>query len=257
MIAELNNSGSSTGSSLRNVFSRASSRIQSLRSSQSTETLECSEEFERSRYFRSFSKRNKNKNYAKSLSRDVSDAEDAVASVVATGNNGVRVHLEVPYHRQGSPSLGARIAQSDYADPSVLFSESRRNLMKAESSCTMNSHQEGEAVEDEMDSFYEKSFEIIENYAETEEAFRDSAIFSDGDSAAEAAPTKKAPPPIPTKKKNRKPTVAQKPAHLKLRARIAKISPTNEKAEDDVSAGQSQVGWVRKMVGQLQAHVDV
>ncbi|XP_058809718.1 uncharacterized protein LOC131674914 [Phymastichus coffea] len=262
---ESNNDGTTTtmtittGSSLRNVFSRASSRIQSLRSSQSTETLDCSEEFERSRYFRSFSKRNKHKNSIKSSSRDVSDAEDAVASIVATGNNGVRVHLEVPYHRQGSPSLGARIAQSDYADPSVLFSENRKTLLKAESSCPMYSqHEREKVVENELDSFYEKSFETIENYAETEEAFRDSAIFSDGDSAAEAAPTKKVPPPIPMKKKIRKPVVTQKPAHLKLRARIARVSPTKEKpTEDDVSAGQSQIGWVKKMVGQLQAQVDV
>lgn len=67
-----------------------------------------------------------------------------------------------------------------------------------------------------------------------------------------------------------KPAVAQKPAHLKLRARIVKcrgprvVVPGKGDGEgrgervreDDVSAGQSQVGWVKKMVGQLQAQVD-
>ena len=290
--------GSLSGSSLRNVFSKAGSRLQGLRSSLSTETLECSEEVDRTRYFRSFSKRGK-KSSSKSSSRDAaSDAEETVNCVVS-GTNGTQLRIELPYHKQGSPSLGARIAQADYADPAVLFADSRRNL----SSCTeCNSSKNSENVEEgeneeedevfetteeavEGDSFYERSFETIENYVEghAEEAFRDSAIFSDVDDSSlksADASSKKIPPPVPVKRKirrsvgvsNDKPAVAQKPAHLKQRTRIvkcreAKIAPAKAGIgkesgktggkEDDVSAGQSQVGWVKKMVGQLQAQVDV
>lgn len=295
------------------MLSKAGSRLQGLRSSQSTEALECSEEIERTSYFRSFSKRGKNKNNAKSSSRDTitSDVEEVIGCVV-TNNSSSKLRLDqLPYHKQGSSSLGARIAQSDYADPIKLFAESRKNLLSSADS-TRSVH-ENEEVDDghdevfetveeaiealESDSFYEKSFETIENYVEgeTEETFRDSAIFSDVDDSSfkstETATTggsaRKVPPPVPQKRKIRrsigvaseKPAVTQKPAHLKLRTRIVKcrgsrvvsakaVSSTEKEVvenntgevavvrEDDVSSGQSQVGWVKKMVGQLQAQVD-
>ncbi|OXU31347.1 hypothetical protein TSAR_012692 [Trichomalopsis sarcophagae] len=306
-----------SSSSIRSVLSKAGSRLQGLRSSQSTEALECSEEIERTRYFRSFSKRGKNKNSIKSSSRDTitSDVEEVVGCVVTNNNSSSKLRLDhLPYHKQGSSSLGARIAQSDYADPIKLFAESRRNLLSsADSTRSVVDNEEADDGHDEVfetveeaiealesDSFYEKSFETIENYVEgeTEETFRDSAIFSDVDdsslksteAATNVGSARKVPPPVPQKRKLRrsigvvseKPAVTQKPAHLKLRARIVKCrgsrtvpakaantgSTENKEMivdnaggatvvrEDDVSSGQSQVGWVKKMVGQLQAQVD-
>ncbi|XP_014214954.1 uncharacterized protein LOC106644103 [Copidosoma floridanum] len=292
-----------SSSSLRSVLSKAGSRLQGLRSSRSTEMLECSsEEVERVGYFRSFRQRNKNK---QQTNKSISDVDEMVGCVSA------RSRFEpIPYHKQGSPSLGARIAQADYADPTILFSESRRNLAARESQAAAAAaaaeakQAEEEEVFDiveegveahESDSFYERSFETIENYvdAESEEVFRDSAIFSDADDSSiklnetvTAVSSTKVILPVPTKKKikrntvvvGEKPAITQKPAHLKLHARIVKcrgprIVPkstdattmtdrekSNEsedtKKNDDVSAGQNQVGWVKRMVGQLQAQVD-
>lgn len=267
-----------SSSSLLSVFSRAGSR---LKSSQSTEVLECStEDMERSRYFRSFGKRNKHKNNGTKST----DAEVTIGCVPSSSKHRLD-HL--PYHKPGSSSIGARIAQSDYADPLVLFSESRKNLNNLTCRTKLQKDTSDEVTEAadtlESDSFYEKSFESIEDYADSQEGtFRDSAIFSDvDDSSLKSNETSmKVPPPVPTKKKIRrnvivgdKPALTQKPAHLKLRAKIVRCRETvPEKMpvteirenlensvsakEDDVSSGQSQVGWVKKMVGQLQAHVD-
>lgn len=256
-----------------------------MKSSQSTEVLECTEEFERSRYFRSFGKRSKQKsNVTKST-----DFEGIIGCVPSSS----KFRLDhLPYHKLGSSSIGARIAQSDYADPIALFSESRKNLNNLSDTSTpkdTNKEAPEPADDPEDDSFYEKSFDTIEDYAECqEEAFRDSAIFSDVDDSSlksNETSTTKVPPPVPAKSKIRrsvivgeKPALTQKPAHLKLRARLVRCrdmsktvpekTPVNEvtkKAdnqesakEDDVSAGQSQVGWVKKMVGQLQqsSHVE-
>lgn len=283
----------------------------------------------------------KKKHKFKSSRESSSDVEEMVSHIP----NGARISRSpLLYYKQGSSSLGARIAQSDYADPSTLFSENKRielaeskqNLLEKNDSRDNNEEKmkamkDAEVVEDkklndaekleenleekleerkferqdsEMDSFYERSFETIENYVDVdvEDAFRDSAIFSDGEDtltirssliefeeAINRVPIKsKIAPPIPAKKRwdinspkiecevKPKPVVMQKPEHLKLRTKIFKNSdaeksinsplqaeieklnkckvPLSEIEEtDDVSAGQSQAGWVKKMVGQLQS----
>lgn len=168
--------------------------------------------------------------------------------------------------------------------------------------------------ESETDSFYERSFETIENYvdADVDDAFRDSAIFSDIEEVLVAKPLcnqnkeeyvrvkSKIAPPVPAKKRTDlslvnsqafsatakcKPSVAQKPEYLKVKStfrmqesdyRVSLKLPVPESTtcqypknsahyncmengseeRDDVSAGQSQAGWVRKIVGQLQGHVE-
>lgn len=305
----------------KNVLSKAGSRLQGLRNTLSTETLEYSDELDRTRYFPSLSvgkcqlkRRNKSK-HAKESSSDVEEL------VGCTGAFDQRVPML--YYKQGSSSLGARIAQSDYADPTILFAESKRNqsvssegvdqFKKTESDERDREEQEPcddkdtrERRESETDSFYERCFETIENYvdADADEAFRDSAIFSDVDEVfvaqqpiATTTPSAKAKvaPPIPAKKKQEtsslmskyKPNVAQKPDYLRVKSLLAKgnaigepevivdnatarLSPVigYQSADprdacnrdlanaDDVSAGQSQAGWVRKIVGQLQGHVE-
>lgn len=79
-------------------------------------------------------------------------------------------------YKQGSPSLGARIAQScsEYADPQTL-------MRRPEQDC----------------SFYEKSLAAA---LDEEEAFRDSAIFSDEHEEI-TEPPRKVPPPVPAKPK--------------------------------------------------------
>ncbi|XP_043281182.1 uncharacterized protein [Venturia canescens] len=310
---------------LKSVLSKAGSTIQGLRTTMSTETLESNDEFERRKYSRSLStgKSKKRSSKLRSSRESSSDLDDNSHVGCVSGNNG---NLKIPglYYKQGSSGLGARIAQSDYADPSFLFSESKRaELASAEVLNSTKSHDQpidsNDRRESETDSFYERSFETIENYvdAETDDAFRDSAIFSDTDEIMSTRQTNgsnndgiimtkaKIAPPVPAKKKSRnsiessylnaeesksKPVVAHKPSHLKIRGKIASrntgdstdrsqlvdshssknldfvnSSHTNRRKTDtnlteqdrnDVSAGQSQAGWVRKMVGQLQAHIE-
>ncbi|XP_072749790.1 uncharacterized protein Gefmeso isoform X2 [Anoplolepis gracilipes] len=322
-IYRANGSGGST--IFRNVLFKASSRLQGrLRNTMSTETLESNDELERTRYFRSFNvangkcskKRTKQaKQHAKELS---SDAEE----LVGCSSVGSISDQRVPqlYYKQGSSSLGARIAQSDYADPTILFAESKRihssstdvnqSFSKTDESEERdheeeeetNSNKDAERRESETDSFYERSFETIENYADADvdEVFRDSAIFSDVDEVfvmrQPTSPTlakMKIAPPIPAKRKQEtssialarcKPSVAQKPDYLKIKSVLAKghvvgdselkvtrrvntiyqsrddspisCNRNSEMDRDDVSAGQSQAGWVRKIVGQLQGHIE-
>ncbi|XP_070171760.1 uncharacterized protein Gefmeso isoform X1 [Polyergus mexicanus] len=310
----------------RNVLFKASSRLQGrLRNTMSTETLECNDELERTRYFRSLSVANgkcskRRTKHAKQYAREPSsDAEE----LVGCSSVGSISDQRVPqlYYKQGSSSLGARIAQSDYADPTILFAENKRiqsssidvkqSLNKIDQSEEKdrgeeeetNSNKDVERRESETDSFYERSFETIENYADADvdEVFRDSAIFSDVDevfvmrqsttTTTTAATKVKIAPPIPAKRKQKassmplarcKPSVAQKPDYLKIKSILAKghtgesevvtarmntiyqpqdDSPVNynrssEIDRDDVSAGQSQAGWVRKIVGQLQGHIE-
>jgi len=322
-IYRANGNGSSGSTIFRNVF-KAGSRLQGrLRNTMSTETLECNDELERTRYFRSLGAGGK---YAKRRTKQTkqhsrepsSDVEELMGCSSISDQR-----IPQLYYKQGSSGLGARIAQSDYADPTILFAESKR----AQSSPTENQskpdelaggdheEQEKEATsnkyielrESETDSFYEKSFEIIENYADADvdEAFRDSAIFSDVEEVfmlqqptamTTTTTTKiKIAPPIPLKKKQEtslisltkcKPNIAQKPDYLRIKpkewpkmvkehvandsddkivtnfASVANVthSPNNcswnVETDCDVSAGQSQAGWVRKIVGQLQGHVE-
>ncbi|XP_032666781.1 uncharacterized protein LOC116842136 isoform X2 [Odontomachus brunneus] len=316
----------------KSVLSKAGSRLQGLRNTMSTETLECSDELDRTRYFPSLSgkcqlkRRNKSK-HAKESSSDVEE----LVSCTSAGVSDQRVPLL--YYKQGSSSLGARIAQSDYADPAILFAENKRNQASSAADQFKKTESEGgereeedpcdkdttrERRESEADSFYERCFETIENYvdADVDEAFRDSAIFSDVDEVfvtQQPSPTAttmtmtapssmakaKVAPPIPAKKKQEtfsllsryKPNVAQKPDYLRVKSMFAKGNPVGdsevavgnitarlspstdyqslddgprgacnrdaaEANADDVSAGQSQAGWVRKIVGQLQGHVE-
>ncbi|KAG5319199.1 PKHG1 protein, partial [Pseudoatta argentina] len=315
--------GNSSGSTIfRSVF-KAGSRLQGrLRNTMSTETLECNDEVERTRYFRSLSSGGKYpKKRTKQTKQHAREPSSDVEELMSCSND---QRISQLYYKQGSSSLGARIAQSDYADPTILFAESKRaqsssvdiNQSKntAESErrdCEeeTGSNKDTEHHESETDSFYERSFETIENYADVDEAFRDSAIFSDVDEAfvirqstpattakmttmeAAAIAKTKIAPPVPAKKKQEmssikyKPNVAQKPDYLKIKS-LAKGHPAGnsetrvttrlvnvmaqqsldsssnnykrniEMDRDDVSAGQSQAGWVRKIVGQLQGHVE-
>ncbi|XP_018349106.1 PREDICTED: uncharacterized protein LOC108752631 isoform X1 [Trachymyrmex septentrionalis] len=314
--------GNSSGSTIfRSVF-KAGSRLQGrLRNTMSTETLECNDEVERTRYFRSLSSGGKYpKKRTKQTKQHAREPSSDVEELMGCSND---QRIPQLYYKQGSSSLGARIAQSDYADPTILFAESKRaqsssidiNQYKntAESErrdCEeeTGSNKDTEHHESETDSFYEKSFETIENYADVDEAFRDSAIFSDVDETfvmrqstpatttkmttmetAAAIAKAKIAPPVPAKKKQEmssiKPNVAQKPDYLKIKSLLARGHPAGnsetrvttrlvnvthqpldsssnnykrniEMDRDDVSAGQSQAGWVRKIVGQLQGHVE-
>lgn len=315
--------GNSNGSTIfRNVL-KAGSRLQGrLRNTMSTETLECNDEIERTRYFRSLSSGGK---YPKRRSKQAKQhARELSSDVEELINCSHDQRVPQLYYKQGSSSLGARIAQSDYADPSILFAESKRaqsssvnvnqskkTIESEKRNCEeeTDSNKDAERHESETDSFYERSFETIENYADADvdEAFRDSAIFSDVDevfvmrqstpamrtsttmtTAASTAKTKIA-PPVPAKKKQDlsvrcKPSVAQKPDYLKIKSLLARghtagdsesrvttrLNMTHqplhgssngynrniEMDREDVSAGQSQAGWVRKIVGQLQGHVE-
>ncbi|XP_047365394.1 uncharacterized protein LOC124955269 isoform X2 [Vespa velutina] len=376
----------------KNVLSKAGSRLQGLRNTLSTETLECSEEIERTKYFRSLSNgKSKRKGKSKHSRESSSDIEELVGCVPATGGPS---DYRIPslYYKQGSSSLGARIAQSDYADPTVLFAENKRNsneeTRKIKEKVKENNERDKVEEEDddgddddddeddddddeeeedeegssrgtncresETDSFYERSFEVIENYVDVdgEEVFRDSAIFSDADdvllmrtdtgggggggggggSGSGGATTssgnkQKVAPPVPAKKKSEcssvstifsnivqenntigKPYVAQKPDYLKIKSIFLRAQSNNSSSnsnsnsnsnnsnspeskisllrssfmkrdvdrkcttndvglieesgdignddKDDVSAGQSQAGWVKKIVCQLQGHVE-
>ncbi|XP_076396774.1 guanine nucleotide exchange factor in mesoderm isoform X2 [Megachile rotundata] len=299
-----NTSGSTI---FKNVLSKAGNRLQGLRNTMSTETLECSEELERTKYFRSLSTSKLKKKSKLKHSRESSSDVEELVGCTARGSSDLRIPSL--YYKQGSSSLGARIAQSDYADPSILFSESKRQLANSSQAKQEKKEDEENAEnrESETDSFYEKSFETIENYvdADVDEAFRDSAIFSDIEEVLVTRPLSedtsfksKVAPPIPAKKRTEslnpsgcnsskcKPTVAQKPDYLKVKSAFLKgqesdcktparspltegttyqcsttilqnsCAQNNSEDKDDVSAGQSQAGWVRKIVGQFQGHVE-
>lgn len=129
----------------------------------------------------------------------------------------------LPSYKQGSPSMGARLAAtastelSDYAVPvirqnpttvrgelrpdSVLSSSSVWTSSSSSSSNSSSSNREAMSVLEETtlnplpqesddlsgDSFYEKSFEAIESFLD-DEMFRDSAIYSEPEEGQEGAP---------------------------------------------------------------------
>ncbi|KAK0173907.1 hypothetical protein PV328_007044 [Microctonus aethiopoides] len=341
---------------LKNVLSKAGSRLQGLRSTVSAETLECADDFSRSTSYSRFygdMKIKKKKNKLR-LSRESSTDIDEPAHVgcIPAANSS----LQIPslYYKQGSSGLGARIAQADYADPSVLFFDTKRSELNLNESITSQSSAKSQMVKEENDEcdekrdrigsdgdgYYEKCFETIENYIDTEadDTFRDSAIFSDAEEIISAPqiisttasttsttttatsldvnesniPSRikvKIAPPVPIKRKPKiisnnllllnehkddntnKPSVALKPIDYKSRPKLVRgktefitsrsltvaavpheeITKSNLSATDeqmnisnnfmlddrnDVSAGQSQAGWVKKMVGQLQAQIE-
>ncbi|XP_066597444.1 uncharacterized protein GEFmeso isoform X2 [Prorops nasuta] len=272
----------------KSVLSKAGSKLNGLRNTISTETLECSEELERTKYFRSLSngKLKRRSKLKHSRESSVSDMEEL--SNCANGDP----RNSTVYYKQGSSGLGARIAQSDYADPSVLFGEATKRLRNQASnkkSVEDEDPSDAERRESETDSFYERSFETIENYADADvdDAFRDSAIFSDADdvlvirapnpkdSQVRTAPPVARKPELSariTRNGKCKPSVAQKPNHLKLKSlRVndlqgnfkgetyqcsSNLIQADREEERDFSAGQSQPGWVRKIVGQLQGKIE-
>lgn len=95
-------------------------------------------------------------------------------------------------HKQGSESLGSRIAHLDYADPKTLFtSHSNSNILinkhflKTQRDSAFSLTSSNDSVNDTKhpileamcnDSYYEKS---VEDSLEKEDVFRDSAIYSD------------------------------------------------------------------------------
>lgn len=125
---------------------------------------------------------------------------------------------KLPIYMQGSKYLGARIAQSDYADPTTLLAEKsllknvhvliNKNAVRPDSlfsnSSFVTSSSEGAYIESQNktndsqstekkenssvsskqmisdESFYERSFEKIEQVTD-EDVFRDSAVYSDQD----------------------------------------------------------------------------
>lgn len=117
-------------------------------------------------------------------------------------------------YKQGSKSLGARIALSDYANPTELFETYpeqtliNKQSIRPDSLLSFSSHFTSSSdssscncVEnctcEKKQSFYEKQFEKIED----ETLFRDSAVYSDHEEPKveiEIIETKK-PPPVPTK----------------------------------------------------------
>lgn len=289
----------------KNVLSKAGSRLQGLRSTVSSETLESVDDYDPRGSKRHISKVNKKKNKSR-LSRESStDIDEPTTSTNCPSLS----------YKQGSSGLGARIAQADYADPSVLFFDTKRpepiitndddddnnksTVKTIVNSFNININDDNtecakkkERNISETDSFYEKCFETIENYidTETDDAFRDSAIFSDGDEGTTLSSTiiesktvkiinenttvskvvrGKIAPPVPMKHRKLKPSIARKPDNLKMKVKIVKkfelvpqcvkvtVSSTKQSEtlcnnNTDVSAGQSQAGWVKKIVGQLQ-----
>lgn len=95
-------------------------------------------------------------------------------------------------HKQGSESLGSRIAHLDYADPKTLFSaQSSSNILinkhfiKTQRDSAFSLTSSSDSVNDTKnhtleamcnDSYYEQS---VEDSLEKEDVFRDSAIYSD------------------------------------------------------------------------------
>lgn len=95
-------------------------------------------------------------------------------------------------HKQGSESIGSRIAHLDYADPKTLFSSHsnsniliNKHFLKTQRDSAFSLTSSNDSVNDTKhhifeamcnDSYYEKS---CEDSLEKEDVFRDSAIYSD------------------------------------------------------------------------------
>ncbi|XP_028981905.1 uncharacterized protein LOC107037639 isoform X2 [Diachasma alloeum] len=289
---------------LKNVLSKAGSRLQGLRLTLSTEALESSDPVSDSSKSRNYKGKKRSKSKLLRLSRESSTDVDEPSGCVPTSSSESK-SISSLYYEQGSEGLGARIAQADYADPSVLFGayfEGKAGARAQGAVKTDGKYSEDEADEEydeadrkESDCFYEKSFESIEDYETLihnegrDDAFRDSAIFSDEEGReAQGRTTErpKIPPPVPAKKhclkaipKSVKPSIAAKPEGLKLRSMVSRkgeggggvkcirvtlvqgaeggnVGESRFGEVNDISAGQSQAGWVKRMVGQLQAQIE-
>lgn len=155
--------------------------------------------------------------YEKSVSlvTNMSNSASSTASPSKSNNSSHQSLNKLPIYMQGSKHLGARIAQSDYVDPTTLMSERggiknlnvliNKNAVRPDSlfsnssfvtSSSEGNYQEGQAkLQNENiqevkepkpshssvagdESYYEKSFEKIEHVTD-DDVFRDSAVYSD------------------------------------------------------------------------------
>ncbi|KAJ8706079.1 hypothetical protein PYW07_010856 [Mythimna separata] len=158
--------------------------------------------------------------FDKSISM-VTSTTSSIGSPSKSNNSSYQSLNKLPIYMQGSKHLGARIAQSDYVDPTTLVSDKsplkkvnvliNKNAVRPDSlfsnSSFVTSSSEGayqetqnkvnanqnivETKEETLDSqmnsdesYYEKSFEKIEQVTD-EDVFRDSAVYSDQEDVEE------------------------------------------------------------------------
>ncbi|KPJ17622.1 Pleckstrin-likey domain-containing family G member 1 [Papilio machaon] len=154
-------------------------------------------------------------NYSKSISMVTSTSSSVSSSPLKSNNSSHQNLNKLPIYMQGSKYLGARIAQSDYVDPTTLGNDRNtlktvnvlinKNAVRPDSlfsnssfvtSSSESTYQEPQTKQNETktidskqnsesstqinsdESFYEKSFEKIEHFTD-EDVFRDSAVYSD------------------------------------------------------------------------------
>ncbi|XP_060807981.1 putative uncharacterized protein DDB_G0282133 isoform X2 [Amyelois transitella] len=152
--------------------------------------------------------------YEKSIS--LTSNVSSTSSPSKSNNSSYQSLNKLPIYMQGSKHLGARIAQSDYLDPTTLLKEKstlqnvnvliNKNAVRPDSlfsnSSFVTSSSEGTYLENQSksyrndyeesaitntnsdESFYEKSFEKIEQVTD-EDVFRDSAVYSDQEESEE------------------------------------------------------------------------
>ncbi|XP_013145613.1 PREDICTED: uncharacterized protein LOC106108863 isoform X2 [Papilio polytes] len=160
-------------------------------------------------------KTDKRPNYSKSISMVTSTSSSVSSSPLKSNNNSHQNINKLPIYMQGSKYLGARIAQSDYVDPTTLGNARNtlktvnvlinKNAVRPDSlfsnssfvtSSSESTYQEPQIKQNQTkttdskqnsesstqinsdESFYEKSFEKIEHFTD-EDVFRDSAVYSD------------------------------------------------------------------------------
>ncbi|XP_050357869.1 uncharacterized protein LOC126778413 [Nymphalis io] len=154
-------------------------------------------------------------NYEKSVSMvtNVTSSLSSTPSPSKSNNSSYQSLNKLPVYMQGSKHLGARIAQSDYVDPTTLMSERNalknvnvlinKNALRPDSlfsnssfvtSSSESTYQESQnkistsqntfnektlaSKVNSDESYYEKSFEKIEQLTDVD-MFRDSAVYSD------------------------------------------------------------------------------
>lgn len=159
--------------------------------------------------------------YEKSVSM-VTNVSSLTGSPLKLNHSPYHSLVKLPIYMQGSKHLGARIAQSDYVDPSTLVNEKTTTLKKVNvlinknsvrpdslfsNSSFVTSSSEGVYQEPQNkvninqneveqipvestlhtisdENYYEKSFEKIEQVTD-EDVFRDSAVYSDQEESGE------------------------------------------------------------------------
>ncbi|CAB3247047.1 unnamed protein product [Arctia plantaginis] len=161
-----------------------------------------------------------------SYDKNTNIVNSSVCSPVKTNNSSYQSLNKLPIYMQGSKHLGARIAQSDYVDPTTLAYQKSTTLKKVNilinknsvrpdslfsNSSFVTSSSEG-AYQEPMnkintnhnsteektvssnlqnnsdESYYEKSFEKIEQVTD-EDVFRDSAVYSDQEDSEDTKDT--------------------------------------------------------------------